>query len=106
MDARVVLLGAVVFTAPHAAFATSACDEGPHGPRVVAVSGARFPSLRGRAARELRAWAWHGRERVAVPFQVDECEADGHVVVGPPGAASSDARLGPRAVVLFRTADA
>jgi hypothetical protein len=88
-----------------AAAAVSACEEGGHGPRIVAISGGRFPSLRGRSSAELRAWAWHGGERRAVPFQIDECDAEGRVVIGTADVPPSAARLGPGAVVLLRSAD-
>jgi len=91
---------------PRSGAAPSACADGLPRGRLVAVSGDRFAELAGRTASQIRAWAWHGGQRRAVPFQLDECGEDGRVIVGTRERPAAAARLGPRALVLARSEDA
>jgi len=102
------LIGAiavVVACAAPAGGATSACAEGAHGPDVVAIAGSRFGALVGRSEQDLSAWAWHGGRRVAVPFQIDECDADGRVVVGTRAAPAPPGKLAATSALLLRRRD-
>ena len=87
------------------AAASSACNEGGRGTDVIAISGDRFPSLAGSNEEALSAWAWRGGLRIAVPFQVDECDSDGRVIVGTAAGPAPAAKLGTNAVLLLRRHD-
>ena len=95
----------VVACAVPAAAGTSACAEGAHGSDVVALAGSRFGALLGRSAQELSAWAWRGGRRMAIPFQIDECDADGRVVVGTRAQPAPPAKLGATSALLLRRRD-
>jgi hypothetical protein len=102
--ARVALLF-VLIASPRAFGETSACAEGPHGADVIAVGGNRFAALAGRGAEALAAWAWRGGRRVAVPFQVDQCDAEGRVVVGTVESPAPPAQLDATSALLLRRGD-
>ncbi len=53
------------------------------------------------AAAELRAWSYQGARRMSIPFQLDNCDAKGQLILGTRDAPEQPARLGPRSVVLI-----
>ncbi len=84
----------------------SSCADGVVAARIIAVNGRHFPLLRKIAPETLRLWATRDGARVAVPFQIDECAADGSLVVPAIGAPAPASPFGARSVLLFRAADA
>ncbi|MGH7803542.1 MAG: hypothetical protein ACREQJ_04285, partial [Candidatus Binatia bacterium] len=84
----------------------SACGDEVIAARIVAVNGRHFPLLRKVAPETLRLWAVRDGARVALPFQIDECGADGSLVVSKIGSIAKGFPFGARSVVLFRIADA
>ncbi len=102
----IVIAAAILLALPAAEAGGSACTDGVVGGRLLAVSGRRFAALAGRPATELGAWAWRDGRRVPVPFQIDECDGDGRVMIGTHDLPAPSAALGPRSLVLLRREDA
>ena len=83
----------------------SACADAVLGGRVVAISAQRLGALRDAPVSELRMWRGAGGRRLAIPFQVDECDEGGELVLRAPSAYARPV-FGPRSVLLFRIEDA